>query len=297
MTKLLLFGALAVAAITVGVIAVIPQSQGKNTEASKVETFGLPEHQLEVVGPKHPTFNKLIAGETSNVDKSKIEPFSVFVVNNSNQAIASCTLKYEILLRDGQTVTHFNTKTGTLEPVSDGGTAQLAEGIAAKGNLLFSLTDSPGSDNQHRKVSTSGGVSNIADQLSNSVEVRISIDGVLFVDGTYVGPDANNYFELLRGKIAANRELDTEIAQLINNGATPKAIINHLEKVANTKSSEVQISPGEDPQYSFGKWMQKNSYARLLSLMGKTKGDQAVLDRIQTGLNKPEIKLRKLKEN
>lgn len=297
MTKLLLFGALAMVAITVGVIAVIPQSQGKNTEASKVETFGLPQHQLEVVGPKHPTFNKLIAGETSNADKSKAQPFSVFVVNNSNQAIASCTLKYEILLRDGQTVTHFNTKTGTLEPVSDGGTAPLAEGIAAKGNLLVSLTDSSSLNNQHMNFRTSGGGSNIADQLSNSVEVKVSIDGVLFVDGTYVGPDTNNYFELFRGKVAANRELDSEIAQLINDGANPKAIMNHLEKVAGTKSSEVQIVPGEDSQYVFGKWLQKNSYARLLSLMGKTKGDQAILDRIRAGLSKPEIKLRKLKEN
>jgi hypothetical protein len=297
MTKLLLFGALALVVITIGVIAVIPQSQGKNTEASKVETFGLPEHQLEVVGPTHPTFNKLIAGETSNIDKSKVEPFSVFVVNNSNQAIASCTLKYEILLRDGQTVTHFNTKTSTLEMVSDGGTSQLTEGIAAKGNQLFSLTDSSRPNNQHRNFRTSGGGSSIADQLSNSVEVKVSIDGVLFVDGTYVGPDTNNYFELFKGKIAANRELDNEIAQLINGGANPKQLMDHLEKVAKTKSSDVQILPGEDSQYAFGKWMQKNSYASLLLLMAQKKGDQAVLDRIRTGLSKPEVKLRKLKEN
>jgi hypothetical protein len=292
MTKVLLFGALAMIVITVGVIAVIPQSQGKNIEA-----FGLPEHQVEVVGPKHPTFSKLVADDKSNINKGNAQPFSVFVVNNSNQAIASCTLKYEILLRDGQTVTHFETKTGKLETASDSGTAYLAEGIPAKGNVRFSLTDSPGSDTQPVNFRTSGGGPNMAEQLSNSVEMRVSIDGVLFVDGTYVGPDTNNYFELFRGKIAANRELDTEIAQLINNGASPKAIMNHLEKVANTKSSEVQIPPGEDPQYAFGKWRQKTSYARLLSLMGKTKGDQAVLDRIQTGLSKPEIKLRKLKEN
>jgi hypothetical protein len=297
MTKLLIFGALAMVAITVGVIAVIPQSQGKKTEASKVETFGLPKHQLEVVGPKDPTFNKLIERETTNVGKSKAQPFSVFVVNNSDQAIASCTLKYEIIMRDGQTATHFTTRTGLLEPVSDSRTAQLPEGIAAKGNLLVSLTDSVSPNNQHMNFRTSGGGSSITEQLSNSVEVKVSIDGVLFVDGTYVGPDTNNYFELFRGKIAANRELDTEIAQLINDGANSKAIMNHLEKVANIKSSEAQILPGEDSQYAFGKWVQKNSYARLLSLMGKKKGDQAVLDRIRTGLSEPEIKLRKLKEN
>jgi hypothetical protein len=292
MTKVLLFGALAIIAITVGVIAVIPQSQGKNIEA-----FGLPEHQVEVVGPKHPTFNKLIAGEASRTNKSNAQPFSVFVVNNSNQAIASCTLKYEILLRDGQTATHFETKSGKIETVSDTGTAHLAEGIPAKGNALFSLTDSPGSDNQRVNFRTSGGGSSIVNQLAESVNVKVSIDGVLFVDGTYVGPDTNNYFELFRGRIEATRELDNEIARLINDGARPKAIMKYLEKVANTQSSEVQVPAGEDSQYSFGKWRQKSSYARLLLLMGQRKGDQAVIDRIHTELSKPEIKLRKLKEN
>jgi hypothetical protein len=295
MTRTKLFGIFAVTAFTAGVIAVIPHSQGNNTNTSKskIEAVGLAKYGLEVIDPKHPAFSKLSTEKKSGPDN----PFSVFVVNNSSQAIASCTLKYEILLRDGGTATHFKTKTGTLETVSDGGTAHLAEGIAAKGNLLFSLTDSPSPGDQPINFRTGGGGTNITNQLSGSVKVKVSIDGVLFVDGTYVGPDTNNYFELFRGKIEANRELYTEIVQLITNGAKPEVIMNHLEKVANTKSSEVQTPPGEDPQYSFGKWMQKSSYASLLLLMGKKKGDQSVLDRIRTELSKPEIKLRKLKES
>ncbi|SRR6266404_716585 len=299
MTRVKLLEALAVIVITVGAIALIPHSQGKNIASSKakLEAVGLAEYGLEIIDPKNPAFSRLIAAERKSGTES---PFSVFVVNNNEQAIAACTLKWEILLSDGRTVTHLNTKIGPLEIISVGGRANLAEGIAAKGNLRFSLTDISSSENKATTgpmFTTGGGGSNVADLLSDSVKVMVSIDGVLFVDGTYAGPDTKNYFERTRGQIEANRELATEIAELIKDVAKPGALMNHLEKVAKARSSEVQIPPGEDPQYSFGKWMQKSSYARLLLLLGKEKGDQAVLDRVQAELSKPQIKLRKLKQS
>lgn len=298
MTRARFLGALAAIAITVGVVAFIPRSQGKDTQGSKskIEAVGLAEYGLEIIDPKHPAFSRLMAAEKKS---SPENPFSVFVVNHNDQAIAACTLKWEILLRDGRTATHLNTKTGTFEPVSYGGRAYLAEGIATKGTLRFSLTDASNSDDNATTgpVFRTGGGLSVADLLSNSVKVTVSIDGVLFVDGTYAGPDIKNYFERSRGQIEANRELATEIVQLVNDTATPDAVMNHLEKVAHTRSSDVQIPPGEDPQYSFGKWMQKSSYARLLLLMGKERGAQAVLERVHAELNKPQIQLRKLKQS
>lgn len=299
MTRAKLLGALAVIAVIVGVIALIPRSQGKSTEnsKSKIEAVGRVEYGLEIIDPKNPAFSKLVMAEKKSGSEN---PFSVFVVNNNDQAIAACTLKWEILQRDGQTTTHLNTKTGTLETVSYGGRAYLDEGIAAKGNLRFSLTDSAGSDNQATAgvMFRAGGAGpNIAALLSDCVKVTVSVDGVLFVDGTYAGPDTKNYFERSRGQIDAKRELATEIAQLVKDVAKPGAMMDHLERVAKTRSSDVQIPPGEDPQYSFGKWMQKSSYARLLLLLGKEKGHQAVWDRVQTELNKPQITLRKLKQS
>src|SRR6185503_5589030 len=146
MARMNLFGLLAVVVIAAGVIAVIPRSQGKNTKTSKfeIEAVGLAKYGLEIIDSKHPAFSKLMAEKKPDAES----PFSVFVANNSEQAISSCTLKCEIVLRDGRTVTHFKTKTGTLETVSDGGSTRLTEGIAAKGNLLFSLTDSESPDNQ-----------------------------------------------------------------------------------------------------------------------------------------------------
>lgn len=298
MDKRNLFGVLAAIVISVAAIAIIPRSQGRDTEASesKIEAVSLAQYGLEIIHPKHPAFGKLMA-EKKLIPES---PFSVFVANNSEQAISACTLKCEIVLRDGRTVTHFKSKTSALETVSEGGSARLTEGIAAKGNLLFSLTDSASTD-KHNDTGiafrTGEGDTNIINHLSDSLKVVVSIDGVLFVDGTYAGPDTNNYFELFRGQIEANRDLNSEIDRLVNDGAKPEAIINHLEKVSRAQSNEIEIPPGENPQYGFGKWMQKSGYARLLLVMRKKKGDQAVLDHARSELSKPQIKLRKLKES
>ena len=285
-------------AITIGGIAILPRSQGENngTLTSKIETASLTKYGLEIVDPKHPEFSKLMAEKPSG----PITAFSVFVANNNDKAIASCSLKWEMVLPNSQITTQFQTKTGNLGTISDGKLAHLMEGIASKGNLLFSLTESSSPDNQAGIGSgfrTKGESSNITDQLLNIVKVRVSIDGVLFTDGTYVGPDTNNYFELFRGQIEANRDLDSEIEHLVNNGARTEAIMNHLKKLSNTQSSEVQIPAGEDSQYSLGKWMQKRSYAKLLLVMREKKGDQAVLDHVRAELSNPQIKLQKLKED
>lgn len=297
MTRTKLLGALAVLVITVGVVSFIPHSQGKNNEGSKsiIEAVGLPEYGLEIIGPKQPSFSKYMATEKKSVSET---PFSVFLVNENDQALAACTLKWEVLMRDGRTVTHLRSKTGRLnETFSNNGQTYLAVGVAARGHLLFSLTNGSGIDNQAPQFNTGGGGSNIAAQLSDSVKVTVSVDGVLFVDGTYAGPDSKNYFDRSQGQIEANRELATEVDQLITTRANPEDVMKYLAKVAQARSDDVQIPPDKTPEYCFGKWMEKTSYARLLLALGKAKGNQAIIDRVQAELSKPQIKLRRLKQS
>ncbi len=297
MTREKIFGALVVLAIAIAGIVFLPRSQGQTkTFNSQIEAVGLAKHGLEVIPPNHPKFSKLMTAKKPG----PVAPFSVLVVNNSDRAVTSCTLKWEVVSPDGQTTIQFRTKVDPIETIYEGGIAHLNEGIAAKGNLLFSLTEISSRDNPSRTgtgFSMGGGGSNITAKLSASVKVAVSIDGVLFADGLYVGPDANNYFELFRGQVEADRDLASEIDRLVNDGATPETIANHLRKAAHTQSDEVQIPAGEDPQYSFGKWMQRRSYAAVLLLMREKNGDQPILDRVRAELRKPEIKLRKVKED
>lgn len=92
MTRAKLLAVLAVIAVIVGVIALIPRSEGKSTEnsKSKLEAVGRVEYGLEIIDPKNPAFSKLVMAEKKSGSEN---PFSVFVVNNNDQAIAACTLK------------------------------------------------------------------------------------------------------------------------------------------------------------------------------------------------------------
>lgn len=65
MTRTKLLVALTVLAITAGVVAFIPHSQGKNNEGSNsiIEAVGLPEYGLEIITPKQPSFSKYMATE------------------------------------------------------------------------------------------------------------------------------------------------------------------------------------------------------------------------------------------
>ena len=84
---------------------------------------------------------------------------------------------------------------------------------------------------------------------------------------------------------------------MVTDGATPEVIAKHLKKVSHIPSSAVKAPAAEHPYYSFGKWTQRKSCAILLLVMKEKKGEQAFLDRVREELGKPEVKLRKVKED
>jgi hypothetical protein len=298
MTIAKLFGASALVAITAVGMAFLPHGKEKTDQIpySKIDTVGLTEYGVNIVDPGQPEFNSILRKQRV----ASAPPFSVFVVNNADQGIASCTLKWVILLSDGQIATHYFTKSGTLELAPDATPARLREGIPARGTLLFSpMTSSDPDDRAGAGTGfrTGGGNPEISVQLFKSTWITVSVDGVLFCDGTYAGPDVNNDFELFRGQIEANRDLASEIDTMIGAGKKIEAVVRRLEKVANIQSNEVQPSAGEAPKYSLGRWMKRASYAHLLLAIREKKGEDAMLERVRAELNKPRIELRKLEPN
>lgn len=288
MIRFILFGALAAVAITIIVVAVIPRSEGTSISLPQVETTGLPEHRLMLIGPNDPTFYKLMAEKTSGAGIRAAKPFSVFVVNNAARSVAACMVKWDVLQSDGRIITHSRANSGTLQIVPDGRSAHFSDDIVPNSNRLFSLIDSV--EDSERQFRMGGGSPDLVRQLSESVKVTVSIDGVLFTDGLFVGPDTKNYFARLSAEIEANRDLNAEIAQLADTSVKPEAITNHLETLANGQLNVAQQSSGENLGYS----IMKKRYATRLLTMRKAKGDRAVLEFIRAEMSKPTVILRKL---
>lgn len=146
--RLVIFCAICAVAISVGLFALGRSSAGRavNLQSSNIETVGVPEHGLILVGPKDPQFHKLMEEyleKMPGADMRTVTQFSVFVVNNAAQAVAACNVKWKLQQPDGRVVTHSKAHTNsTLSTVSDSGSTRLAAAIDPNGSLLFSLIHS-----------------------------------------------------------------------------------------------------------------------------------------------------------
>lgn len=259
--------------------------------SSKVQTVGLPEHRIEIVGPNEAAFTALISKQlqkTSGVDVNALKSSSAFVVNNSTQSIAALSVKWELLQADGRSLVHYRGYRGRLQVLSEDGPARLSGKIASNDHQLVSLLDVSDNSNRGFRVNMRGGAGDEAHQLSESVKVTISVDGVLFADGTFVGPDTRDLFRRLKAEIEARTEAFEEIARALNGDSEA---MKRIETLAKGDGEGIQVLGDKThPEDQ----LEKERIARATLAIRKTLGDKAVLERIKAELNKPRVNLRKL---
>jgi hypothetical protein len=281
-------GVLAVGVMTFLVIGVMPNRNGVTDNLAGIETRGLPEHGVVIIAPAHPAYEELMSEnlkKTPGIDVETFKRHSVFVVNNSGQSVAASIVKWELLQPDGRSVSHNRGHGSALTVVSNGKPAQLMEDIIPNGNQLFSLIEL--SNNSNTRFRMGGGI-DIARQISESVKVSVSVDGVLFVDGTFVGPDTTNYFERLKAEAEARIEVMAQIAQALSGDSEA---MKRIELLADGKLDGTQSAVGKGPsEYQF----MKQRYAKPILASRKKLGDKAVLEGINAELSKPRVNLRKL---
>ena len=289
------FGILGVAVIMFFVIAGIPHSNSRISGFSKIEAVGLPKHGIVLITPSEAAFNPLMSRylqKSSGFDVGAAKSSSVFVVNKSGRAIAALIVKWELLQQDGQSISHIKAHASNLQAVSDGGPAQLMEDIARDDNQFFSLLDLPNSSDKGIGARTGGGRGiDKARQFSESTKVTISVDGVLFVDGTFVGPDTRGYFQTLKAEIEARRDLFEEVARGL---AGDSEAMKRVELLANRKSNGRESAA--DRQQSTYYDMLQQTTASVIMARRERFGDKAVLESMNAELSKPRVNLRKLED-
>ena len=127
-------------------------------------------------------------------------------------------------------------------------------------------------------------------RFSESVKVTASVDGALFADGTFVGPDTKHFFATLTAERDARKELYTEIVELMKASTKPEAAVDHVQALVNTKLGSTQPPPGKDGNYIFA----KRRYAMELFRIGRESGDKGILEFVRAELAKPQVELRKI---
>jgi hypothetical protein len=82
--------------------------------------------------------------------------------------------------------------------------------------------------------------------LANYTDITVSIDGVFFEDGTFVGPDTTNFFAQAQAVVAAKRDLPQQISDQLQSKKQPMEIYKTLEEVTARAAATLDANSTQD---------------------------------------------------
>ncbi|MEO7658478.1 MAG: hypothetical protein ABIV48_02590 [Pyrinomonadaceae bacterium] len=273
------------------IINVEKKKQPAGTAMKELETQNaLEKYSIDVVGGSAPDFDarllqyvgniKLRSDEISNLAK----PLSVLVFNRSKKDVVGCSLRWTFSRADGREMVfpQIQSSPGVLmgmqpiDPKMQGKTSL----ISAGGVKLFSfdygieqIFDRARLDRSRPPSMNASADYSFRDEISNSrlnrnnllgsfVRFSVSVDGIFFSDGTFVGPDKFFFFDSMVGRVQARKDLLAILLKSSRGRLTlSQDITAYVSKNMNFKTSERQVP--DDKESAFRKGYQ--SYARSLA--------------------------------
>jgi hypothetical protein len=224
-----------------------------------------------------------------------LKPFSVFLKNTGDKSLIAFNLKWEVTDADGQVFTSrngymnsqrlFNAKDKSkTKSVLELGAAVFCSvaGVADTNQLanvqftgarpaIGSGSDDSGAQGLSQNERSDATLDALVTRLSEASSITVSIDGALFEDGTFVGPDSNNFFGWLSSLVKARRDLLEEVTS-IERGGDSDAVRKRLEDAANSPKVSLGPESSFDDFYSFN----RKRFAQRLLKKRNDFGDEAV---------------------
>lgn len=242
----------------------------------------LPEHGLSLVAAGSPSFNQLsnaYAERHPETAPDDLEPFSVFIKNETGLSVIAYKIKWECLKADGTVVTKvasdatpyifmygredaraaaiaraesvitpnttwFVSLILPAEPLDNqGGDAARAPAVVESGQV-----ESP---QQATGVATLLKMSNA--ELAQYTDITVSIDGAFFDDGAFVGPDTTDYFAEIDSQMRARRDVLLTLKKRKDAGKPLEQIYDSLQQQAAATKTELGAKPNKDELYDYYK--------------------------------------------
>ena len=208
----------------------------------RFHTRDLQENGVHIITPVDPSFAELAAKHFEKRTPEALQPLSVFIKNSSKRLVLGYALTWEILDAEGKTITSKTVAysepgalmgaeipkdlihTTAIEPGAERCftvNSQIEKEAVGPGGFggAFSLRTTEESAralqamiaNQKGEEIASTLRAMWADQLSHASDVTVSLDGVIFDDGTFVGPNKTGFFERMQAMLNAKVDLLREI--------------------------------------------------------------------------------------
>lgn len=280
----------------------------------------IPEHDVRLITASDPSFDAMMrayASIRSNAPITELRPFSVFIENRGKKTLVAYKMKWECLRADGVTIVKTSSEATTWILMNAGGAnhqalvANATTVIRPNSIRFFSLAAPPETFDEKdinkeqssnspalmasNSAQTQEGINNpdqvgelrrLNEELKRYTDITVSLDGVFFDDGTFVGPNSTGFFEEIKAQVDARYDV---LNELTNDAARAQAF-QKLEMVANAPDVELEVGAPPAVHYEF----YKRVFARELLSVKKSSGEDKARERARSLLNKPWPKLRKL---
>jgi hypothetical protein len=299
---------LAIIGMLTAIGGVLSRNRGVQAVSVQVNVKDIPKYGLTLISPSDPSFNDMASAllkGNQNAMFEALKPFSALLKNTGDLAVVGYNLKWEMMGADG-TIAARDAGWANPGALMDRGAPGMeylstSAGFAIKPHSarLISFAFSVGEDEWGGSIGAyAGGSADPASidpsktaklqqaardkdwrpfidmmkaELQSYTSITISIDGVFFEDGTFVGPDTTQYFARIKANIDAKRDLLQEIAFAMEHKRTYDEIFGDMEELANSPKNieRADASPGE--YYEYYKKIYADEVVRMRRAMGNEK--------------------------
>lgn len=253
------------------------------------------ERGLVIISPGENSYDEILNTVRENMAGTSLEaiqPYSVLIKNTGNRPVVAFVLKWELVSPDGKVITRtdqYVTKYSLMgDEVSD------SDGHSIKANTPWLAF--PGFAGELDTLTANDGASNLApyfDSVSRNLaqysKVNVSLDGVFFDDGAFVGPDITGFYGKVDALIRANHDLRDELETGKKSGKSADEVFTRVTEEANKPKVRIGRNSTADNHYNYF----KSLAAKELMEMRDVSGNEKALEHALRPLKKPRPLLRK----
>jgi hypothetical protein len=259
--------------------------------AVKYSIEDLSKHGVSLWAPSDPALSK---------ELKPIDPYSVFLRNTGSRPIVGYSIKWECFDGKNESATrntfydrHLRSNLGVVfmygeETERKAILDRLEEVIWPNSTWLISYDlparpIGPATKEDSPEINEAA----VAEMRAACPEMTITLDGVFFDDGRFVGPDTIGFFNYVETHVAMRREMFQKVLTELKSGKTPTAVFRGLEQIVNSESTEPTGESG------ISRTEFRKLFARDVLGMKNTWGEEKAIEKIQLQLSKPWLKPRK----
>lgn len=269
----------------------------------KYEINDLSQHGISLIAPSDPTFTK-----GKNI---RFNPYSVILKNNSSRPVVGYSISWECfdatidsVQEDRSYGSRLSNMLGVVflygEESDRRAILDRIDGVV-RPDSTWLISD----DSDARPISGAVEEVNAAFDDAAYAEIRaacpimtVTLDGVFFDDGTFVGPDATNFFAEVKTQIDTRYEIYLGVRNELKSGKNPGEVFKGLEEIRDQEETHA----GSVPHYpdrsevtlNQVRLFYRNMSARDVLGMREVWGPDRAIEMVEQMWSRPWVKPRKL---